>query len=151
MGLVLAGHDGQRVELGDGARRRAVVGPAQVVLGCAVLDGRGPPGQDVGVALQDGVGVLALQAVHQRRVAVEVVEVLEQAEAVDLRQVRVGLVLGDAAVTSMATCSKPMRRLERRLVGRVEPVHQRLLVLLDAAHLRERALQVGGSCARRRG
>ena len=60
---------------------------------------------DVGVALQDVVRVLALQPIEQRRIAIEVIEVLQQAEAVDLRQIRIGLGCATAAVTSIATCS----------------------------------------------
>ena len=52
--------------------------------------------------------------VHQRRVAVQVVEVLEQPEAVDLRQVRVGLVLGDAGRDLDRDLLEADRRLERR-------------------------------------
>ena len=59
------------------------------------------------------------------------VEVLEQAEAIDLRQVRVRLVLGDAGRDLDRDLLEADRGLERRLVRRVEPVDQRLLVLLE--------------------
>jgi hypothetical protein len=58
-----------------------------------VLHDRRAARQNVGVGLHQRVGVLALQPVVQRRVAVQVVEVLEQAEAVDLREVRIVLEL----------------------------------------------------------
>jgi len=50
---------------------------------------------DVGVALRDVVRVLAVEPVEERRVSIEVIEILEQRVAVGLRQVFVGLELRD--------------------------------------------------------
>jgi hypothetical protein len=58
-----------------------------------VLEHRRPAAPDVGVRLRDGVRVLAFQAIEERAEQVQMVEVLEHAEAERPRQVRVGLVL----------------------------------------------------------
>jgi hypothetical protein len=69
------------VQLG-GQRGAGLVRLQQVVLGRAVVHQRRTARHDVGVALGDVVGVLALQPVEQRAVAVQVVEVLQQRIAV---------------------------------------------------------------------
>ncbi len=121
-----------------------------LVSGAAVLRSYGRRSSSSGARCSTMVGrpgrmsdrVLALEAIHQRRVAVEVVEVLEQAVAVDLGQVGVGLGHRDARRDLDRHLLEADRRLERRLVGGVQPVDQRLLVLLDPPDLAERELQV---------
>src|SRR5690606_4263814 len=60
VGLVFGGGDHRRVDLGDQLGLVALVVVAQVVLRGAVVLGGRPAGDDVGIALQDVVGVLAL-------------------------------------------------------------------------------------------
>ena len=107
-----------------------------------MLDGGRPAREDVCVALEDRVGVLTLQPVHQRRVPVHVVEVFEQPEPIDLRQVRIRLALRDRCRYLDRDLLESDGRLQRRLVGRVQPVDQRLLVLLHPAHESERTLKL---------
>ena len=85
---------------------------------------------------------LPVEPIEQRREAVQVIEVLEQAEAIDLRQVRVRLVLRERRRHLDRDLLVADGGLERRLIGGDEPVDQRLLVLLDAPDARERRLQV---------
>jgi len=59
------------------------------------MDHRRPRRHDVGVALRDVVRVLAVEPVEERRVSIEVIEILEQRVAVGVRQVFVGLELRD--------------------------------------------------------
>ena len=58
-----------------------------------MFDDSRPTRQHVGVALQDVVRVLAFQAIEQRRESMHVIEVLEQAEPIRLREVCVRLLL----------------------------------------------------------
>jgi len=141
VGLLLGRHDRERVHLGEGMRLLAVVRSAQLVLGRAVLVHGGPAGQDVRVALKDVVRILALEPVHERGVAVHMVEVLEQAVPVDLREVLVGLGLRHGRGDLDGDLLVADRGLERRVVGAQEPVDHRRLVLLLAPHLRQRQLQ----------
>jgi hypothetical protein len=139
--LLLGRHDGERVQLGERRGLAPVVGLAQVVDRRAMLVDRRPPGQDVGVALQDVVRVLALEPVEQRGVAVHVVEVLEQAEAVDLREVLVGLPLRHRRRHVDRHLLVGDGGLEGRVVGADQPVDQRRLVVLHAPDVGKRPLQ----------
>ena len=95
MRLVFASDDGKRVQLGEKVCLFGVVRCAQVVLGCAVMLAGRASRNNVRVALQDIVCILALEPIKQRRVAVEMVEVVQQAIALNLRQIRIGFALGD--------------------------------------------------------
>lgn len=142
VGLVLGGEDGECVETADGRSRVAVVMLAKVVFGVSVLvDGR-PPHGDVSVALSDVVGVLAFQPVQQRRIAVEVIEVLQHAEAIDLGEIGVGLVLGDAGGDLDRHLLVGDGGLQPRLVRRQQPVDQCFLVVLDATYPRQQQPQM---------
>ena len=126
-----------------------VVGVAQIVERVPVLDGGRPPGEDVGVALQDRVRVLPLEAIHQRREAVEVIEVLEQAEPVHRGEVAVGLLEREGRRHLDRHLLVRDRGLERRLIRREQPVDHRLLVLFDPPHDRERRLEPAVEARRR--
>jgi len=67
-----------------------------------------------------------------------VIEVLEHAEPIHLREVRIGLVLRDRSRDLDRGLLEADRRLERRLIRRVQPVDELLLLVLDSAHARER-------------
>lgn len=54
-----------------------------------------PAGHEVGVVLQDVVGVLTLQPVEHDGIAIKRIEVFQQGEAIRLSLVRIGLILGD--------------------------------------------------------
>src|SRR5690606_10985667 len=72
----------------------AVIVLAEIVRWRAVfVDGR-PAGNDVGVTLEDVVGILSLDPIKQGGVAVHVVEVFQHAVPVGLCQIRIGLGLG---------------------------------------------------------
>jgi hypothetical protein len=107
----------------------------------AVFDDRGPAGQDVRVALQYVVGVLALQAIEQRQVAIHVIEILEQPEPIGLCQVFVRLVLRNGGGDFDRDLFVRDGGFERRVVGAEQPVDRRRLVLLHAPHLGQRNLQ----------
>ncbi len=139
---MLSRHQGERVHLGQGRRLPAIVGAPEVVDGMAVLpDGR-PTRHDVGVALHQCVGVLALHPIQERGVAIEVVEVFQQPEAEALGDVRVRLHLGEAGGHLDRDLLVADGGLERRLIRGIEPVHQRLLVMLDPADPGQRLLQL---------
>jgi hypothetical protein len=70
------------------------------------------------------------------------VEVLQQPEPVHLGQVGVRLAFGDARRDLDRHLFEADGCFEGGLVGRVEPVHQRLLMLLDAAQPRQGELQI---------
>jgi hypothetical protein len=100
-------------------------------------DGRSA-GEHVRITLQNIVRVLAFEPIQQGRVAIHVIEVFEQAEAIYLREVRIGFLLcqrsreldGDLLITD--------GRLERRVIGAQQPVDHRRLMVLDATYLGER-------------
>ena len=102
----------------------------------AVLAGGRSHRHDVRVALHDRVGVAPVETVEQRREAVEMVEVLEHAEAIDLGHVGIGLELRDRGGHLDRGLLVRDRGLERRLVGRAQPTDERLLLVLDATDTR---------------
>ena len=140
--LMLAGHDGERVELRDRLGASSIVGTAEIVQWVPMLPHGGPPRDDIGVALDQPVGVFAFDTVHQGRVAIEVVEVFQESEAVRLRQIGIRLGLGHAGRHLDGNLLEADGRFERRLVGGIEPIHQRLLVLLDASDPGQGRLEV---------
>jgi hypothetical protein len=141
-GLVLGAEDRDRVQLGADVGLGPVVRRAHVVDGVAVLDRGRSAGQHVGVALQDVVGIAALHPIHERGVAIEVVEVLEQPEAVGRGVVGVGLGERDGGRDLDGDLLEADGGLEHGLVGRIQPIDQRLLVMVDAAHERQLPPQV---------
>jgi len=60
-----------------------------------MFDSGRPPGDDVGVALDQRGSILPGYSIHQGRIAIEVVKVLQQPKAVDLGELGVGLVQGN--------------------------------------------------------
>src|SRR5690606_30785694 len=113
-------------------------------------DGRSA-GKYIGVALQDVVRDLAFQAIQQRRVAIHVIEVFQQAEAIDLSQVGIGFLLrqgrgdfdGDLLITAGG--------LQRRVIRASTPVEYPDLRLFHTTDLGERPSQVeveAGGCVR---
>lgn len=142
VGLVLGGHDGRGVQFADRVSLGAVIMLAQIVLGRPMLIHGGPARNDVGMGLQDVVRILAFQAIEQRRIAVEMVEVLQQSEPVDLRQIRIGLVLRHCGRDLDGDLFIRDGGFQRRMVGGDKPVDGRLLMLLDAPDFRQRHLQV---------
>jgi hypothetical protein len=66
--------------------------------------------------------VLAFEAIHQRRIPVQMIEVLEKAEAEDLGQVGVRLRLRHTGRHLDGDLLEADRRLERRLIGGIQPV-----------------------------
>src|SRR5690606_24540833 len=94
-GLVFTGHDGEGVHLGDRRGRLAIVVIAQVVCRMALFICSASPADDVRTTLQDVVAVSASNPLHERRVVVDLVEALQQAPAVPLREIVVWLVLGN--------------------------------------------------------
>jgi hypothetical protein len=67
---------------------------------------------------------------------------LRRAKIHDLLQVRVGLILGQKCSQFDRNLFVTDRRLECALVGRVQPIDHRLLVLLGSPDLSEGQLQV---------
>ncbi len=104
--------------------------------------GRLATGDDVGIALQDVVGILALEAIEHRRVAVQVIEVFQQAEAIGLRLVGVRLVLRHGGGHLDGDLLVGDGGFQRRVVGADQPVDHGRLVLLGAADLRQRQAQI---------
>ena len=110
--------------------------------GVSVFEDRRASRCDLGQMLRQVGCVLTVEQVVQVRVAVEMVEVLQQREVERLLQHRVGLLArqprcevdGDLLVTD--------RRLQRRLVTRIQTVDGPLLLLLDPARHREGALDL---------
>jgi hypothetical protein len=114
----------------------------QVVEWVPVLDGRRAPGENVRVALHEGIRIFAFDAIHQRGIPVHVVEVLEQSKAIHLSQIRVRFAFRHTRGDLDCDLLEANGGFEGRLVRRIEPVHERLLMLLDTAHLREGLLQI---------
>ena len=140
--LVLGRDQGIGVQLGEGMRRGRIVRPAQVVERMPVLDHRRPAGSNVRVRLRDVVRIAAFQAVVERCVSVQMVEVFEEPESVRLRQVRIRFLLRDVGGELDGDLLVAQRGLEGRLVRWMEPVHQRLLLLLDPPDPRQRLAQL---------
>ncbi len=104
----------------------------------------GRPGRHhVGAPLQDLVRVLAVDEVEQLRVAIEVVEVLQQPEVEGLLDVRVRLGAREIGGELDGDLLVADGGLEHGLVRGVEPVHGVLLLVLDPAQGRQRRLEVG--------
>jgi hypothetical protein len=141
MRLMLSRHDGHGMEFGQECCPRAVVRPAQVIKRVAVFHRCRPPGENVRIALHEGVGVFAFNTIHQGGVAVQMVEIFEKPEAIYLRQVRIRLTFRHTGGDLDGDLLEPDGGFERGLVRRVQPVHQGLLMLFDAAHLRQGTLQ----------
>jgi hypothetical protein len=68
------------------------------------------------------------------------VEIFQQAEAINLRHVRVGFALGHAGRHLDGDLLEGECGFKRRQVGGQQPVDHRLLVLLDAPDARQRQL-----------
>jgi hypothetical protein len=115
---------------------------AEIVHRIAVLVRRRPSRDDVGVPLRNRVRIDALQPVQQRRIPVQVIEVLEQPEAQDLGDVGIRLILRQRGGDLDGHLLIPDRRFEWRLIGGQQPVDQRLLMLLLAPDPGQRGLQV---------
>lgn len=88
VGLLLAAQQRQGVQLAERQRPVLLVVAQQPHLGVVVVLRGRAPGEDLRPALQDGVGLLALEVVEQLAVAIEVVEVLQEAEIEGFPDVR---------------------------------------------------------------
>lgn len=116
--LVLGGRDHRRMDLGDQCRALALVAVAQIVLGRAMVLGGRAAGNDVGVALQNVVGILAFETVEHRRVAIEMIEVFQQSESVGLRLIGIRLVLRHGSGHFDGDLFIGHRGFQRRVVSR---------------------------------
>jgi len=139
--LLLGGHQRQRVELGQRRRTGAIERPPHIVLGRAMLDDGRPARQHIRVALQNIVGVLAFEPVEQRGEAMHVVEILQQPEAIGLREIRIGLLLCERGCHLDRDLLVGDRRLDRRMICAEQPIDHRRLVMLNTPDLRQRQSQ----------
>ena len=141
-GLLLAGRQDERAE------DRADVGGLGVARGAdrvermAMVRDGGTARRDLDGVEHELVGGQVLVDLEQVRVAVQVVEVLEQGEVHAGFRVRVGLVHGEPGREVDGQLLVADGGLKRRLVGGRQPVHVLLLTGLDAAHEGEVAAQV---------
>lgn len=110
-----------------------------------MLDACRPAGFDLGPALDDRVGVAALDVVVEATVAVEVVEVLEQGKVQRLLHVGIRLVLRQVRGEVDRDLLVAERGLDDRLVRRVEPVDRLLLLGVDPPHQAIDFFTPGGS------
>ena len=141
-GLLLAGSQDERAERRADVGRLGVARHAHGIERVAVMrDGRAAR-RDLDGVLHELVGGQVLVHLEQVRVAVQVVEILEQREVHAGFRVRVGLVHGEPRREVDGQLLVADGRLERRLVGGQQPVHLLLLARLDAAHERQLAAQV---------
>ena len=77
------------------------------------------------------------------------VEILEQSEAIGLREVRVRFLLRERSGHFDRDLLIADRRLDERMVGAEQPVDHRCLMMLDPPHLRQRHAQLAiHSCGR---
>ncbi len=142
VGLVFRAGDKRRVDLGNERGGVLLVVVADVVFRMTMVLRCFPPGHDIGIALQDVVGILALEAIEHRRVAVQVIEVFQQAEAIGLRLVGVGLILRHGRGHLDGHLFVGDGGFQRRVVDADQPVDHGRLVLLDAADLGQRQAQL---------
>jgi len=108
----------QGMELREQGRRLVIVGTAQIVDRMAMLHRGRTPRQDVGIPLEDCVGVLALHPIHERAKPVHVVEVLEEPEAIHRCEVFVRLLERERGCHLDRHLLETDRRLERCLIRR---------------------------------
>jgi hypothetical protein len=142
MGLMLPGHDRERLELRHQCGLIALVRLAEIIAGVSMLQRGRPAWENIRITLHQRVGVFAFDPIHQCGIALHVVEVLEQSKAIDLCQVGVRLAFRYTSSDLDGHLLEANGCFEGRLIGRIQPIHQRLLRLLDAPHSRQRKLQV---------
>src|SRR5690606_11335896 len=141
VGLVLGPGNQRRVDLGDQRRLGLVVVLPQVVLRRAVMLGGRATGDQIGIALQDVVCILAFKPVQHRGISIQMIEVLQQTEAIGLGLVGIRLILGDCRGHLDGNLLVGNGSFQRGMVGRQQPVHSSALMLFHPADLRQGQLQ----------
>ena len=141
-GLLLGGGDDGGVQFRDGRGLFEAAGAAHAVKGMAVLRYGGAAGHDLGIAAHKALGVDAVLHVQQVRVAVQMVEVLQQRELHHLYNVWVRLPLGQDCRQVHRELFVADGRFQRRFVDGLEAGDALLLLLLYPARQRQLAPQV---------
>ena len=140
--LLFTRQQGPDMELAQRLRAVLFVVSQQAHLGIVVVHLRRAAGQDVSLALQHGVRVCTFEVIQQFAVAVEVVEVFEQAKVQCFADVRIRLMSCQVGSQVDGDLLVAQRRFQDRLVAGVQPVDRRLLLVLNAAGPCEQGLEL---------